>query len=235
MTVLFDADSLVYSSCYGTENLEEAIDKFEATYNSVLTIIADYANFELIDDLKVIVYHGATGGNFRKDINPEYKANRKGKEKPPNYYELSAYVDFEYHAIGAVGEEVDDLIARDFVYHNLIGEKVCIVSIDKDYLQIPNALIYNYGWDNKKEDYKGFIFVSEEDARKNFWTQMITGDAADNVNYLKGKGKVYARKHLEGATSDFSYIRRVYTLFKETYGTDARNAFTECYNLLKIG
>ncbi len=144
-------------------------------------------------------------------------------------------MDFSFDAVGAVGEEVDDLIARDYVNLRSRGMDVCIVSIDKDYLQIPNALIYNYGWDKKKEDYKGFIYVSEDDARKNFWTQMITGDSADNVNYLKWKGIKYAQKHLEGATSDFSYIRRVYTLFKETYGKDAKNAFMECYNLLKIG
>ena len=231
MIVLFDADSLVYSSCYGTENLEEAIDKFEGTYNSIISTIQDYKD----SDLDVRVYHGATGGNFRTEINPTYKENRKGKPKPPNYYELSAYVDFSFDAVGAVGEEVDDVIARDYVHLKARGMDVCIVSIDKDYLQIPDALIYNYGWDNKKEDYKGFIYVSEDDARKNFWTQMITGDSADNVNYLKGKGIKYAQKHLEGATSDFSYIRRVYTLFKETYSTDAKNAFMECYNLLKIG
>ena len=91
-------------------------------------------------------------------------------------------------------------------------------------------MIYNY---NKNK--QGFTRVSEEDAERNFWTQMIVGDKADNVNYLKGLGPVYAKKHLEGASGRFSHIRRVYALFKEMYQENARYKFLECYRLLKIG
>ena len=110
----------------------------------------------------------------------------------------------------------------------------CIISIDKDYLQIPDCLIFNYSKD-RDGNTKGFIYVTEEDARHNFWKQMITGDSADNVNYLKGIGPKGAEKHLEGAQSTFSYIRRVYTLFKEKYAENARERFCECYHLLKLG
>jgi len=223
MILLIDADSLVYSCSYSVESEAEAMYKFDKHINFIVDDISDHYQVD-----KIKVYHGSRN-NFRTKINDTYKANRKGKEKPAFYTELSNYVQEGYDAISAIGEEVDDVVARDWRYHKNKGDDPCIVSIDKDYLQLP-ALIYNYS-----ENRRGFTEPTEEEARHNFWVQMITGDAADNVNYLKGKGIKYAQKHLEGCLSDFQYIRRVYTLFVEKYAEDARKCFTECYTLLKIG
>ena len=85
---------------------------------------------------------------------------------------------------------------------------VMIVSIDKDYLQLP-ALIYRY---NRKE----FLDVSKFDALKNFYTQMITGDSADNVNFFHGKGIKFAKKYLDVDTP-YKLTKKIYQLFKEKY------------------
>jgi 5'-3' exonuclease len=63
---------------------------------------------------------------------------------------------------------------------------------------------------------------------------MIVGDSADNIKYCKGYGKVYARKLLEDVKTPFSATRRVYTLFKEVYGEDAKEKYKECKALLTL-
>ena len=76
--------------------------------------------------------------------------------------------------------------------------------------------------------------ISEEEATINFYTQMIVGDSADNIKYCKGYGKVYARKLLEDVKTPFSATRRVYTLFKEVYGDEAKDKYNECKSLLTL-
>lgn len=221
MIVLVDADSLVYSCSWGAETEEDAYGKFDQVVMHMINEIE-----QTYDVSSVVFFHGSTN-NFRYQINKTYKANRKS-EKPPFFTALSRYVKTFHEAVSADGEEVDDLVARRWKEYAQDGHEVCIMTIDKDYYQLP-ALIFNYS--NRK---RGFYKVSQAEAIHNFWTQMITGDAADNVNYLPGKGKVFAKKHLEGARSEFSYLRRVYILFLEKYGESARQAFCECYKLLKL-
>jgi 5'-3' exonuclease len=223
MILLIDADSLVYSCSYGCETKEDALHKFDEHIQFIVNEVSEFYPVS-----QIVTYHGSSN-NFRNDITKTYKANRKHNNKPEYYHELSEYVTSVYNAISATGEEVDDVVARDWLGLNDGGHDVCIVSIDKDYLQLP-ALIYNYN-----QHRRGFTQVTPEQARRNFWTQMITGDAADNVNYLKGKGKVYAKRLLNDATNSYSHMRRVYSLFVEEYGNDAKEKFNECYKLLKIG
>ena len=222
MIVLIDADSLVYSCCYGVESMEEALDKFD---EHIMYITNDISNSYELDDVKL--FHGSVD-NFRYEIDPDYKGNRKS-EKPEFYYDLSQYVRTHWEAQMAIGEEVDDVVARKWKEYTDEGKQCCIVSIDKDYLQLP-ALIYNY---NIRK--RGFREVSEEEAERNFWLQMLTGDSADNVKGVPGIGIVKAKKHLEGSQSTFSYVRRVYTLFKEKSPQNARKRFRDTYKLLKIG
>jgi hypothetical protein len=124
--------------------------------------------------------------------------------------------------------ETDDLVAAHWKsLSDIYGrDKVMIVSIDKDYLQFP-ALIYRY---NRKE----ILDVSKYDALKNFYTQMITGDTADNVNYFKGKGIKFAQKYYEDCDTEFQFTKRLYLLFKEKYKSKAKEKYAECYHLLKL-
>lgn len=68
----------------------------------------------------------------------------------------------------------------------------------------------------------------------NFYEQMIVGDTADNVNYLKGYGKSYAKKLFEGCNTRYMYTKRLYNLFKEVHKGKAKQRYIECYNLLKL-
>ena len=224
MVVLIDADSLVYSCAYGVETEVEAMAKFDEMIMFIVNEIEEYYDVEYY-----YIYHGTKGRNFRYDVDPSYKANRKG-ERPEFYKTLSNYVRTEYEAIQAEGEEVDDKIARDWKYLTGTESKdVCIVSIDKDYLQLP-ALIYNYS-----QNRRGFTMVTLEAARHNFFKQVLEGDGGDNVKGVPGIGPKKAERILEGCNSRFSYLRRLVSTYKENVAEKPLESLRKTITLLKIG
>ena len=233
MIVLVDADSLVWSSCYKKrENpeddlyhtLEDAKLKFDEVLMSIVNRIED--DYE-ID--KLIVFSGSKG-NFRRQVSKTYKANRDNKPKPTILNEMHQYVKEAYDSQCGVGFETDDLIATYWkrMVDTFGRNEVIIVSIDKDYKQLP-CIIYDYHY--KKQCYYD---ISEADARYNFWEQMVAGDSADNVNYCKGYGVAYCKKAFKDCISNYSYVRVVFSLYKEIYKGKAREKFLECYRLLKL-
>lgn len=233
MIVLVDADSLVWSSCYRKREtpedemyhtLDDAKLKFDEVFMSIINKIEDTYDVD-----KVITFAGAKG-NFRKQISKTYKANRKESDRPPMLSELQKYVKESYDAISGEGIETDDVVATYWktLTTALSRDEVIIVSLDKDYKQLP-CIIYDYHY--KKQC---FYNISEAEARYNFWVQMIAGDSADNVNYCKGYGEAYCRKAFKDCLSTFSYLKVTFGLFKKIYRNKAREKFLECYLLLKL-
>ena len=233
MIVLVDADSLVWSSCYrqkenpeddGWNEIEEAKSKFDEVLMSIVNKIEDDYEVE-----KVVMFSGARG-NFRKHITKKYKANRIGRELPPCLNELQKYLKEHYKSIAGYGVETDDVVATYWTnLTEVVGTRdVVIVSIDKDYKQLP-CLIYNYHY-----KHRCYYDISEADARNFFWTQMISGDTADNVNYCKGYGEAYCKKAFVDCLSDYSYMRVVFALYKKLYRSKARERFIACYLQLKL-
>lgn len=234
MTILFDADSLIFASCYRTRidgekpddiyyrDIKDAQDKYSEQFMKIVNDIDE------IFDVKNVITFSGSSGNFRKMITPTYKANRKKQEKPPLLYELHQFVKDTYNSVYTKGLETDDLVAQQWnkIKNDSGRDQVLIVSIDKDYKQFP-ALIYNYV---RKEVYD----ITEDQALYNFYEQCIVGDSADNVNYFKGKGKAFAKKYYEGCKSQYQYTKRLYELFKQEYKSKAKEKFSECYHLLKL-
>ena len=150
MVLLVDADSLVFASCYsgGEEKyfteIEDAITKFDEQFMEIVNRLEEEFNIK-----DVITFNGCRG-NFRKKINPTYKANRKKADLPPLLFEMHQYVKDHYNSVYGYGIETDDLVAK--YWKNLSEEigrdNVMIVSLDKDYKQFP-ALIYNYHYKHK--------------------------------------------------------------------------------------
>ena len=225
MIVLFDADSLVYSSCCGVDDiLDEAIGKFDEIFMSIVNRLEDTYEIE-----KVITFNNSKG-NFRKLLDSNYKANRKKQEHPKLLFEMHEHIADIYSTKNSYGVETDDLVATywktltDELGHN----NVIIVSLDKDYKQLP-CLMYNYHYKHKE-----VLDISEDEALYNFYEQMIIGDTADNVNYFKGKGKKFAEKYLADCNTKYQYTKKMYQLFKQEYKGKARQKYAECYHLLKL-
>ena len=127
--------------------------------------------------------------NFRDEVavTKPYKGTRK-QPKPYNYGDLKL-VMIEDGAVVTQNEEADDYLSYMTCnqYHNVA------VTLDKDAYNTP-SYIYN----PKKEE---LTYVSEEDATKNFFTQMLTGDGVDNIPGLPRYGKVRAEEVLEGLST----------------------------------
>jgi len=233
MIVLVDADSLVWSSCYrqkehpeddGLNTLEEAQSKFDEVYMKIINTIEETYEID-----RVITFNNAIG-NFRKQISKTYKANRVKREFPEILSDLHKYVSYAYDSISGRGVETDDVVAT--YWKNLTDtfgrNEVVIVSIDKDYKQLP-CLIYNY-----HSKHQCFYDISESDAKRNFYTQMIVGDASDNVNFCKGYGEKYCTNAFSDCLSDYSYIRAVFELYQKIHKSKARERFIQCHRLLKL-
>ena len=231
MILLVDADSLIFASCYSNDkqgqfytDIEDAINKFDQQFMKIVNDLEERFEIE-----KVITFNGSKG-NFRKKITPVYKANRKKQDLPPLLHDMHEYVKKQYNSVYGYGIETDDLVSAYWfsLSKDLGRENVMIVSIDKDYRQFP-ALIYNYHYNHRE-----VVDITPEEAMFNFYSQMIEGDTADNVNYFKGKGKKFAENYLKNCKTKYQYTKKMYELFKEKYKGKARQKYVECYNLLKL-
>jgi 5'-3' exonuclease len=234
MILLVDADSLIFASCL--KNKETIIDQKFYTYIEECKNKFDQQFMKIVNDLeelydikKVLLFNGSKG-NFRKIITPKYKANRKKIQIPPLLNDMHEYVFNNYNGIQAFGIETDDLVAKYWyeISKEVGRNNVMIVSIDKDYKQFP-ALIYNYHYNHRQ-----VLDITEEQAMYNFYEQMIVGDVADNVQYMKGKGVAFAKKYYKGCKTKYQYTRKLYELFQKEYKGKARQKYEECYYLLKL-
>ncbi len=184
MLLLLDTDIFAYQATTSAEtevdlggdiwsltmDMRQAKDTFEATVdgikdrlktNDVLCCMSDHA------------------GNFRKQVWPDYKSNRRKSRKPVGYVAFCDWVRETYSTATRPMLEADDVMG-------IIGSKpgnegkVTIVSDDKDMKTIPGRL-YRPMSDELLE-------ISEADADRYFLTQVLTGDTADGYKGVPGIG-----------------------------------------------
>lgn len=222
--VLFDADSLVYQSIYKVVSLSEIKEMYsrgETRYTIELEILQrGYDRFEkivfdIINEIEeqynvtqISYFFTKCKRNFRKAIDPTYKANRKGNKW------VGALRDYIIHNLDNSFAS-DEYEADDLIYLNtelMEAEDYIICGIDKDLRQIAGlhydyyqakvkselgtVLIDEFGKEIKKR--KGFVYVTREEAYNNKFKMLLVGDVSDNVKGVKGIGEVKASKLLEG-------------------------------------
>jgi 5'-3' exonuclease len=157
--------------------------------------------------------------NFRFDIYPAYKANRKSP-RPIYYGELREHLIRIYPTTVVSGMEADDALGQAQT------DNTVICSIDKDLDQIPGKH-YDFVKDIQYE-------VSKEKAERFFWFQLLMGDVTDNITGIPGCGPKTAERLLSGASND-EYPQIVYDAYEAHYGeTDALKMMTLNGQLLKI-
>ena len=140
--------------------------------------------------------------NFRKKVNPEYKANRKDKEPPRWLQSCREYLIKEWNAVVSEGCEADDLLGIN--QHNT--DSVCI-SLDKDLLMITG---WHFRWlDNEK------IFVTPDQGLKAFYKQMLIGDKSDNIFGVRGIGPVKAAGIIDTLDTEEEMINTVFKMYEE--------------------
>jgi 5'-3' exonuclease len=164
--------------------------------------------------------------NFRKEVDPEYKANRDPNHKPTYLDELRKYLLTHHQGFLTQGCEADDFFAHAKKDAEKEGKVAIIVSIDKDLKQIP-GLHYNPVKEELTE-------VSENAARSMFWRQMLEGDSVDNIKGIKGVGKMRAKKYIPEGLSDDKSKAVVVDYYKRDHGEEWQGEYNKACDLLWI-
>ncbi len=214
MTIaLIDMDLVCFRSAASAEEESEgiAISRMKDTFSGILKTVGATSHRAFI-----------TGpNNFRKTINPLYKANRTAP-KPKHLTALQQY------ALKKLGAEMapDTLEADDAmsIYQDKVGGTTTICSLDKDMLQVPGKhfqwAIGTLAW--SKPD--TFIDQTEIEGLRLFYEQCIKGDTSDNVKGIKGLGTAKAKKLLQGCETEQEMFNIVYNLYpkKEDFLMDSQ-------------
>lgn len=142
--------------------------------------------------------------NFRYKVATilPYKGNRSGIERPVHLDGVrQLYVDL-YDAKVSVNMEADDAIG---LAHDPDSDDL-IVTRDKDLNCIPGK---HFNWD--KDAYE---LISETEADRYFYKQVLTGDTTDNILGLYGVGKesklLKALDNINSADMMFNYVEDQY-------------------------
>jgi 5'-3' exonuclease len=141
--------------------------------------------------------------NFRKALYPAYKANRKDIAKPVHYDALRSHLIAVEGAVVSEGQEADDELGIRQTYESVI------CSIDKDLLMIPGRH-YNFVRREHME-------VTEAEGRHNFYMQLLTGDATDNIPGIYNTGPKKANDLLAHCEEIFQYNAVVLKAYKEAF------------------
>ena len=220
--MICDADSILFATAFAMK--DEPLSKALESVDTFITAIANSCSAE-----KVLLCI-SEGKSWRKDYakSKEYKGNRAGRELPPYLNDLRAHLKDKWKAFYMHNWEADDLIfmARTAYKKRFPDYHVFLATNDKDCKQYPGNFV----------DFKKMMFfsLSTEEAQKNFWTQMIVGDSADNIPGIPGVGKVGAEKMLaDEPVLDYpGVVLRAYMFkFGERNGVEK---FYESYKLLKL-
>lgn len=147
--------------------------------------------------------------NFRKELNPLYKANRT--QPKPIHLEAARYFAVkEFNAEAEYQLEADDLLGI-----NQTPESI-ICSLDKDLLQIPGN---HFQWEistNKYTRPDKFITQTEIEGLRHFYEQCIKGDTSDNIKGIAGLGEVKAKR----ALADCQTEEEMFKVVKDLYNND---------------
>ncbi len=234
-----DVDHIFYLSLTGEKILDEngepvKVDgKFtyrERTFEESCKIADDYIT-NLLNITEATNYIGFFGGSSksRKEIYPEYKANRKDLEPLKNLSKMKLHLYHIWKFIwlsdwnGWNDFETDDFVAS-FVKQ---VPNSFIVSPDKDLLGLEG----NH-YNPKKNEW---VYVAGSTAENNFWCSMITGDTSDNIKGIPGKGIKYAENLIkedeEGTPYQSLILQEYVNYFGEYKGIEE---FYKNYKCLKI-
>jgi len=167
-------------------------DFVQAVRHTVDKFIHNVMTAAKCDDYKIFL----TGDNNYRiklaTIRP-YKGQRNS-DKPIHYYNISKHLLSQHAAIMIEDAEADDALG----YNQ--DEDTCICTIDKDLNCIKG---WHYDWNKGK-----LYHVTQQEADKFFYTQLLTGDAVDNIEGCPSIGAKRAETILKGAETVIEMYRR---------------------------
>ena len=138
-----------------------------------------------VTDIEVYLSTGEESFRHKAATMLPYKGNRKAP-KPVHYEAVRQHLIDVWGALVFKSVEADDILA---IMQKYTPDDTVICSVDKDLLTIPGK---HYHFVNKE-----MFTVSEEEALRNWYMQMLMGDTTDNIPGIKGMGPVKAAKLID--------------------------------------
>lgn len=200
---LIDGSSFIFRAYHAIRMLTRPdgtpVNAVSGFCNMLFKLLRDLDDAERPSHLAVIFDAGKK--TFRNDIYPEYKAHR-----PPAPDDLipqfsiirDAVIAFNLPSIDSDGYEADDIIATYAIQAEKEGNKVTIVSTDKDLMQLVSDNVTMF--DTMKNKHIGIEEVKEKfglGPDKVTQIQALAGDSADNIPGVPGIGVKTAALLLE--------------------------------------
>ena len=202
---IVDGDMLLYKSCFGAEvetcweddiwTLHSDANQAKADFDTSLTRILSEI------DCKNVTVAFSDSDNFRRDVFPAYKANRKSTRKPLGIQAVREWIMENYPFLLLPRLEADD-VCGIICTSAPEGEEYIAVSGDKDFNTIP-CTWYNYLTKTLKT-------VTEEEADRFFLCQTLTGDSVDGYNGIHGVGPKTAERILDEKGANWGTVVEAY-------------------------
>ncbi len=179
MSLLIDADFIVYKACAGAEvdidwgdDVILVTSRFSEAYKSVERELYHIATDLGCFDDSILFFSDSV--NFRKSIDPTYKGHRNRK-KPCGYRRVINKLKEDYHVVVMPTLEADD--AMGIYATKEQGHIIC--SPDKDMRQIPGEL-YDLS--------DGVVTITPEEGKRWHFIQTLAGDQTDGYGGVPGFG-----------------------------------------------
>lgn len=155
--------------------------------------------------------------NFRNDLYPEYKLQRRSPSHDLGQFvpHLRKRVVAEGWAIESTDREADDLLRIWAEQARAAGIDYVICSVDKDLKCIPGK-----HWLMHK---KTLITISEEEACRHYYEQLLKGDPTDNIPGVPRIGEVKAAKLLADLSTEEEFQECVVEQYMIAYDKEWRD------------
>jgi hypothetical protein len=153
-------------------------------------------------------------GNYRDEMYPEYKANRKKNPEHQNLFvpKLREELVSVNLAIASFGRETDDLLRIWSQEAIAAGDRFIIATIDKDLDMIPGKHYHLK---------KSILYTSTEKfSTRFFYEQLLKGDPTDNIPGIPGVGPKKAEAFLEPYDTEQEFQAAVIDAYKTAFEND---------------
>ncbi len=212
---------------YEVEEVREAEPVENALHNVKLMVRQTLEKLACSESDLIMYLSGDT--NFRDGVATikPYKGNRDKAHKPVHGPAIREYIKAHYETNVSEDEEADDVLGySQYAMYLRDPYSTVLCTVDKDIDMIP-GMHYNF---IKEESY----YISDEQADKYFYIQLLTGDSTDNIPGLPGVGPKTASKMLDGLTTVLDYYNVAKAAYAKHYPEDGMGALIENARLLWI-
>ena len=212
-----DADSIIYRIALKTDiSLKKAMEYYDRAIEEI--------QWETCSGRVYVALKGE--GNFRYDIEPDYKGQRKVSNVDEAVVERRKDLNEYAYSLGHFKSdncEADDVVSIWAQQSLDAKEHYVIAHIDKD-IDMVEGWHYNF----TKET---LYYICKDQGYRKMCLQMLTGDSTDNIQGLVGIGPKKAEKLLDDVPQP-DMLDKVREAWEEAHPEDWQDRLEVCWNLL---